>query len=46
MKSSKKQPPEPLPTGYQCESGIAWGSRVPYLLEIKLNTPQFKNATT
>lgn len=38
--------PAPLPQGYQQENGIAWGSRVPGLLEIKFNTPQNRNAST
>lgn len=38
--------PAPLPQGYQEANGIAWGSRVPGLLEIKFNTPQNRNAST
>ena len=37
---------EPLPEGYSLKDGIAWGYRVPGLLEIKYHSPKTKNALT
>ena len=37
---------EALPPGYQLKHNIAWGHRVPGLLEIKYHDPKTKNAST
>ena len=37
---------EDLPPGYEIKEGLAFGSRVPGLLEIKFHYPQTKNAIT
>ena len=34
-----------LPTGFRLEDGVAYGSRVPGLFEIKIHRPKFRNAT-
>ena len=34
-----------MPEGYQCKDGIAWGTRVPGLLEIKFHSMKTRNAS-
>lgn len=46
-KQAKKQKPLPeLPEGYKVKDGIAWGSRLPGLLEIAYFNPQKRNSVT
>lgn len=35
-----------LPDGFQVADGIAWGSRMPGLFEIKYHNPKMKNAVS
>ena len=45
QKAKKSAPVEPpLPEGYQSKNGIAWGSRLPGLLEIAYFNWAAKNA--
>jgi len=46
MSAKKTVEAEILPAGFQVKEGIAWGSRVPHLLEIKFHNARRKNSTT
>ena len=46
MSAKKPVEAEVLPAGFQVKDGIAWGSRMPHLLEIKFHNARRKNSTT